>query len=164
MATDVEELLARIEHLEQVVYDELEHPAIVYQRNNRKDDLNKMGIKVLEAPPEPAIELTFDKKFFPAMESGRKTVTFRRTQHGRRNDLFAANDVTYIIREVSEMNLKSFISLYWDEDGFESVNDAVEWFTRHYDTQDDNPPDLSKVNGYMHRFEKYWSINRRFTR
>ncbi len=163
MAT-IEELEERIERLEKIVEDEIEYPQIVHLRDNRNDELDRIGIKVLKEPPKPPVELLFENRFHPAMEKGDKTVTFRHTKHGKVGDIFAINGTMYKIREIREMSLKSFVSMFWDDDGFDSIDDAVEWFNRHYLTQGGNPLDFSKVHGYMHRFERYETLNRRFTR
>ncbi len=157
MAT-IEELEARIEHLERVVYDELEYPHIVgaRQKDFKKRDYERRGIKVLREPQPATMDLTFDKEFYDDMERGEVTHTFRRTQHGNVGDRFCVNGVYYKIRDIEMMTIRTFITLYWDKAGFNCQDDALEFFDNLYfpDWHDAWPPDYNGFYGYMHVFAR----------
>ena len=157
MAT-TEELIARIEHLEKVVYDELEYPKISEAREpgNIQKRYRENGIAVLKQPQPADIDLKFDEIFYDDMECGRKTVTFRRRQHGFEGDLFCVNGIYYELQNIEKMTLRTFIILYWDRDGFDCQDDAVEFFDNLYfpDWHDAWPTDYNSFYGYMHTFRK----------
>ena len=105
--------------------------------------------KTTDCPP-----LDFSQQFKEKILSGRKTVSFHRFQHAEEGDIFPF-DSSHMLRvtHIKAMQLKSFISLYWSADGFDSIEDACKFFEKfdgHVTGEISNVPD---INGYLHEFE-----------
>lgn len=99
--------------------------------------------------------LSFSPQFKDMILSGRKTVTFRRFKHAEEGDIFPFDSSHRLqITHIKAMHLRSFISLYWSADGFDSMTDACKYFENLYDGH--TTGDLSNVHdieGYCHEFE-----------
>ena len=69
--------------------------------------------------------LSFSPQFKEKILSGKKTVTFRRFKHAEEGDIFPFDSSHRLqITHIKAMHLRSFISLYWSADGFDSMTDA----------------------------------------
>ncbi len=163
MAT-IEELEERIEHLEKVVYDELEYPNIVgaRQKDFQKRDYERRGIKVLTKPqPEPLLDFSFHGRFMWDLIHDTMTMTFRRNRQGEPGSMFVLRDVPHTpekfeIVSIDKINLKTFISMYWDIAGFDSLDEACRYYAATYtdDLGDAEAPDFAKIDGFMYKFRR----------
>lgn len=96
------------------------------------------------------VDLAFDDEFVPQIESGNKTITFRRTQHGTDGDAFKCGDKYYVITRSYHVELPDFIVDNYKRDGFEHISDAYYWFARHYNGID--VYGIQAMHGYAHEF------------
>ena len=168
--TTTEELLARIERLEEVVYDEIEYPKISKEREpaSIKARYEESGVKILKEPPKaPISDIKFDERFLVGMEYRRAISAFRRHKHGDAGAIFYVRSggnhnkytepVIFEIVSVEKMNLKTFISLYWEQGGFANIDDACRYFTNTY-AEPARPSeilDFNTIEGYVHKIRRF---------
>ena len=96
------------------------------------------------------VELAFDDEFVSQIESGNKTITFRRTQHGTNGDVFKCGDKYYIITDSHHVELPDFILHNYKNDGFDHISQAYLWFAKHYGIVD--VYSAQAMQGYAHEF------------
>ena len=105
------------------------------------------------------IKLEFDPMFHEKLQSGKKTVTFRRgDKKGEYHDYFFVNKKLYMIIGITtDISLFDFVSRHWYEDGFDSPDDAVEWFKQHYfngDVPEQYGETFKGLTGTFYRFKR----------
>lgn len=141
---DIADLQERLTKLEAIVYDKLEYPDI--QASRTKSRLDKT---YLCANP-----LKFDEHFHDNLLSGLKTVTFRRSRKGRKEwDSFSIRGHVFKIEEITPTNLEDFINRYHYDDGFRTIADAREYFTKLY-FDGVYQRDFYSVEGYRYKFSE----------
>jgi len=163
-----EELIARIEHLEKIVYDELEYPSIVRarQKDFQKRDYERRGIKVLTKPqPEPLIDFSFHSRFTAELIYNDMHVTFRRNRQGETGSVFVIRQgldfrvnppAKFTITDIERINLKTFISMFWLDAGFNTLDDACRYYAATYADElgETSAPDFEKINGWIYKFRR----------
>ncbi len=99
--------------------------------------------------------LGFSPQFKEKILSGKKWVTFRRFQHAEEGDTYPFDSSHMLrIKSIKQMQLKQFILLFWDADGFDSMEEACKFFENAY--RGNATGDISYVydiRGYLHEFE-----------
>lgn len=164
--TTTEELLARIEHLEQVVYDELEYPKISKEREpaSIKARYEESGVKILKEPPKaPVVMLGFDSRFWFGLRNGRCVTSFTTQNIGKQGAIFYVRDddgrMAFEIVSVEKRRLKTYIAMCWGMAGFKSIDDACNYFSRLYfeDEMMKNAafvPNFDDIKGYVIKFRR----------
>ena len=168
MAT-IEELEERIERLEQIIYDDIEYPRIAgaRERDFQKRDYQRRGIKVLREPqPEPLIDFSFHSRFTADLIHNEMHVTFRRNRQGETGSVFVIRQgldfrvsppVKFTITDIERINLKTFISMFWLDAGFNTLDDACRYYAATYADElgeTSAPPDFEKINGWIYKFRR----------
>ncbi len=99
--------------------------------------------------------LSFSPQFKEKILSGKKWVTFRRFQHAEEGDTFPFDSSHMLrIKRIKQMQLKSFILLFWDADGFDSMADACKFFEKIYGGHvTGEMSNVHDIRGYLHEFE-----------
>ncbi len=163
--TTTEDLIQRIEHLEEVIYNEIEYPKIQKDRDPEhiQARYKENKIRILREPPKaPRCDIRFDERFLVSMEYGRAMSAFRRHMHGPQGAIFYVRygnytePVMFEVVSIEKMRLGTFISLYWEQGGFANIDDACRYFTSIY--ADASRPseilDFNKIEGYVHKFRR----------
>lgn len=164
----IEELEGRIERLEQIVYDDIEYPRIVgaRERDFQKRDYQRRGIKVLREPqPEPLIDFSFHSRFTAELIYNNMHVTFRRNRQGETGSVFVIRrgldfrvnpPAKFTITDIERINLKTFISMFWLDAGFNTLDDACRYYAATYaDELGEGPaPNFEKINGWIYKFRR----------
>jgi len=97
--------------------------------NNSIKEFKEMMKERVKSTKNP---LKFDEKFYDPILSGKKRMTFRRDAHRNIWDCFTINGHYYQITEKIPTTLEDFITEYYREDGFESVDQARKYFMNLY--------------------------------
>ena len=141
---DIADLQERLTKLEAIVYDKLEYPEI--QASRTKSRLDKTYVC--------ANPLKFDVQFHDKLLDGSKTATFRRTRKGRKEgDSFSIRGHVFKIEEIISTNLEDFINRYYLDDGFRTIADAREYFTKLY-FNGEYQRDFYGIEGYRYEFRE----------
>ena len=159
-----EELIARIEHLEKVVYDELEYPKIQKDRDPEhiQARYKENKIKILKAPPTaPVVMFSIDSRFWFELRNGYCVTAFTTQNIGKRGAIFYVRDdisrMTFEIQSVEKRRLKTYIAMCWGMAGFKSIDDACSYFSHLYfeDETMKNAafvPNFDDIDGYVIKF------------
>lgn len=77
------------------------------------------------------VDMKFDDRFYDPIFSGTKTTTLRRSPKAERGDLFRLEGRPFVVTDVSECtDMLSVLSL-WQQEGFRSAGDMLDWIEDH---------------------------------
>lgn len=154
--TTTEELEARIEKLENIIYDRIVYPQIVRERKH--PDPNKQGIP-LRSPedtlPDAHLLMVLNRG------SGYIDTTFRKDIHGKVGDLFYAAGQKWKITHIEPISLWRFVKFYYSDGGFGTMEEACDYYGELYFGGSEfadigaAAAAFKTLNGYKHDFVRY---------
>jgi len=106
-----------------------------------KEFKERMNNRVKSSP----YPLKFDERFYDRILNGKKRLTFRRNTHRNLWDCFTINGHYYEITAKIPTTLEFFIRENYREDGFESEDQAREYFMKLYFSNTDGAPQYSGI-------------------
>ena len=94
------------------------------------------------------IEMSMDRYWIPALESGAKTATTRLEKRGDTGDTFEIDGHRYLITNVVCMSMYAAVHIFHFREGFEEWTDMRDTFLQYY-------PDLADGEQvYVHEFKE----------
>ena len=92
-------------------------------------------------------------------------VTFRRNRQGETGSVFVIRQgldfrvnppAKFTITDIERINLKTFISMFWLDAGFNTLDDACRYYAATYADElgETSAPNFEKINGWIYKFRR----------